>query len=89
MLVPLLGSRTHWVRQLPGQLFHNIISHGIAKLVEFLRGRPRGGHCHSQHQSNQLRSLGAQQVPGRVEGHDSGHEWHHGVLLFFDPSQGA
>ena len=31
-----LGSRTHWVRQLPGQLFHNIISHGIAKLVEFL-----------------------------------------------------
>jgi predicted dehydrogenase len=31
-----LGSRTHWVRQLPGQLFHNIISHGIAKLAEFL-----------------------------------------------------
>ena len=32
----LLSSRTHWVRQLPGQLFHNIISHGIAKLAEFL-----------------------------------------------------
>src|SRR5438132_8284748 len=31
-----LGSRTHWLRQLPGQLFHNIISHGIAKLAEFL-----------------------------------------------------
>src|SRR5439155_4397130 len=31
-----LGTRTHWVRQLPGQLFHNIISHGIAKLAEFL-----------------------------------------------------
>jgi predicted dehydrogenase len=31
-----LSSRTHWVRQLPGQLFHNIISHGIAKLAEFL-----------------------------------------------------
>src|SRR5438445_7334656 len=31
-----LGSRNHWVRQLPGQLFHNIISHGIAKLAEFL-----------------------------------------------------
>src|SRR5205807_1525698 len=31
-----LGSRTHWVRLLPGQLFHNIISHGIAKLAEFL-----------------------------------------------------
>jgi predicted dehydrogenase len=33
---PLLGNRNHWVRQLPGQLFHNIISHGIAKLAEFL-----------------------------------------------------
>ena len=33
---PLLGNRDHWVRQLPGQLFHNIISHGIAKLAEFL-----------------------------------------------------
>ena len=33
---PILGNRSHWVRQLPGQLFHNIISHGIAKLAEFL-----------------------------------------------------
>jgi len=33
---PVLGNREHWVRQLPGQLFHNIISHGIAKLAEFL-----------------------------------------------------
>src|SRR5437764_2769274 len=31
-----LGSRTHWLRQLPGQLFHNLIRHGIAKLAEFL-----------------------------------------------------
>ncbi len=31
-----LSSRTHWLRQLPGQLFQNIISHGIAKLAEFL-----------------------------------------------------
>ena len=31
-----LSSQTHWLRQLPGQLFHNIISHGIAKLAEFL-----------------------------------------------------
>jgi predicted dehydrogenase len=31
-----LGSQSHWLRQLPGQLFHNIISHGIAKLAEFL-----------------------------------------------------
>ncbi len=32
----LLGSRTYWVRQLPGQLLHNVVSHGIARLVEFL-----------------------------------------------------
>ena len=35
-VAPILGNRSHWVRQLPGQLFHNIISHGIAKLAEFL-----------------------------------------------------
>jgi len=33
---PILGSRRHWVRQLPGQLLHNVISHGIARLAEFL-----------------------------------------------------
>lgn len=32
----LLGQREHWVRQLPGQLLHNILSHGIARLAEFL-----------------------------------------------------
>jgi predicted dehydrogenase len=33
---PVLGNSAHWVRQLPGQLLHNIISHGLAKLAEFL-----------------------------------------------------
>jgi predicted dehydrogenase len=32
----LMGNPGHWVRQLPGRLLHNILSHGIAKLVEFL-----------------------------------------------------
>lgn len=32
----LLGDSGHWVRQLPGQLLHNIISHGIAKIAEFI-----------------------------------------------------
>jgi predicted dehydrogenase len=31
-----IGNPSHWVRRLPGQLLHNIISHGIAKLAEFL-----------------------------------------------------
>src|SRR5690606_26829687 len=33
---PLLGNANHWVRRLPGQLMHNIISHGIARIAEFL-----------------------------------------------------
>lgn len=33
-----LGNKAHWVRGLPGQLLQNIISHGIAKIVEYLPG---------------------------------------------------
>jgi len=32
----LLTDKYHWVRRLPGKLLHNIISHGIAKVAEFL-----------------------------------------------------
>ena len=32
----LLGDQHHWVRRLPGKLLHNIISHGIARIAEFL-----------------------------------------------------
>jgi predicted dehydrogenase len=32
----LLGDQQHWVRRLPGKLLHNIISHGIARIAEFL-----------------------------------------------------
>jgi predicted dehydrogenase len=32
----LLSDRNHWVRRLPGKLLHNIISHGIARIAEFL-----------------------------------------------------
>ncbi len=32
----LLGDKHHWVRRLPGRLLHNIISHGIARIAEFL-----------------------------------------------------
>lgn len=56
-----LGNRNHWVRQLPGQLFHNIISHGIAKLAEFLNDELTEIVA-SAHQSEQVRSLGAQEV---------------------------
>jgi len=33
-----LANKTHWVRSLPGQLMHNIISHGIAKIAEYMIG---------------------------------------------------
>ncbi len=32
----LLGDKHHWVRSLPGKLLQNIISHGIARIAEFL-----------------------------------------------------
>jgi predicted dehydrogenase len=32
----LLNDRRHWVRQLPGKLLQNVISHGIARIAEFL-----------------------------------------------------
>ena len=32
----LLGDKRHWVRSLPGQLLQNVISHGIARIAEFL-----------------------------------------------------
>jgi hypothetical protein len=32
----LLGDKQHWVRRLPGKLLQNIVSHGIARIAEFL-----------------------------------------------------
>src|SRR5579872_2092217 len=32
----LLDDKNHWVRRLPGKLLHNVISHGIARIAEFL-----------------------------------------------------
>ncbi|SRR6266446_174924 len=54
---PVLGNREHWVRQLPGQLFHNIISHGIAKLAEFLDDEI-ALLVATAHQSDELKRLG-------------------------------
>lgn len=34
----LLGDKQHWIRSLPGQLLQNVISHGIARIAEFLAG---------------------------------------------------
>jgi predicted dehydrogenase len=58
---PMLADPNHWVRRLPGQLFHNIVSHGIARIAEFLRSEPVELHV-SVHQSEQLRALGGVEV---------------------------
>jgi predicted dehydrogenase len=34
----LLADKYHWARRLPGGLPHNIISHGVSKIAEYLRG---------------------------------------------------
>lgn len=57
---PVLGS-THWVRKLPGQLLHNIISHGVAKLAEFVDDELTEIVARA-HQSPQLRALGGEEV---------------------------
>ncbi len=35
----LLGDKRHWVKQLPGSLLQNIISHGISRIAEFMTGK--------------------------------------------------
>ena len=58
---PILGNRSHWVRRLPGQLLHNVVSHGIARLTEFLDDELT--HVAAQAlQSTQLRKLGGEEV---------------------------
>jgi predicted dehydrogenase len=58
---PVLGNSNHWVRQLPGQLLHNLISHGIAKLAEFLDDELTEIVA-TAHQSQQLHGLGGEEV---------------------------
>jgi predicted dehydrogenase len=58
---PLLANRRHWVRELPGQLLHNVISHGIARLAEFLDD-DLAEIAASAHQSDKLRKLGGQEI---------------------------
>jgi predicted dehydrogenase len=53
----LLGDQKHWVRSLPGKLLQNLISHGIAKIAEFLDGSEFKVLAHGS-TSPLLRSIG-------------------------------
>lgn len=57
----LLGDRQHWVRRLPGKLLHNIISHGIARIAEFLTSDSPRVIAHG-FTSALLRSLGEREI---------------------------
>jgi predicted dehydrogenase len=65
---PILGDPNHWVRRLPGQLLHNVVSHGIAKLAEFLDDDLDVISAHG-HQSARLRSMGGAEVLDELRVH--------------------
>jgi predicted dehydrogenase len=57
----LLGDKQHWVRRLPGKLLQNIISHGIARIAEFLPGDDPTIIVHG-FTSPMLRSMGESEI---------------------------
>jgi predicted dehydrogenase len=57
----LLANSGHWVRQLPGKLLQNVISHGMARLAEYFEGDdPDVQVC--GYVSPMLRSLGEEEI---------------------------
>lgn len=57
----LLSDKQHWVRRLPGGLLQNIISHGIARIAEFLTGESLEIVAHG-FTSPTLRGLGETEI---------------------------
>ena len=57
----LLADKQHWVRRLPGQLLHNIISHGVARIAEYLLGEDMQVVARG-FVSPRLRSVGEQEL---------------------------
>jgi predicted dehydrogenase len=57
----VLKSSGHWVRSLPGGLLHNIISHGIARIAEFVSGDGMSVMAHG-FTSPMLKRLGGKDI---------------------------
>lgn len=57
----LLSDTTHWVRDLPGKLLHNLISHGIARIAEYIASDRPEVHAFGQ-VSPALRALGEEGI---------------------------
>jgi len=66
----LLGDKNHWVRQLPGKLLHNIISHGVARIAEFMQVEAPLVFAHG-YSSPLLRSIGESDVVDELRAHIS------------------
>ena len=61
----LLGDSRHWVRSLPGSLLQNVSSHGICRIVEFLRG-DRPSVIAKGFTSTQMKSMGQHNIIDEV-----------------------
>jgi predicted dehydrogenase len=57
----LLSDKSHWVRRLPGKLLHNIISHGVARIAEYLTTDSPTIIAHG-HISQCLRNMGETEI---------------------------
>jgi predicted dehydrogenase len=57
----LLADKNHWVRKLPGKLLHNIISHGVARIAEYIDVEAPAVMAHG-FVSPFLRSLGETEI---------------------------
>jgi predicted dehydrogenase len=57
----LLSDKSHWVRRLPGKLLHNIISHGVARIAEYLTTDSPTIIAHG-HISQGLRDMGENEI---------------------------
>ena len=57
----LLGDKDHWVRRLPGKLLQNVISHGIARIAEFLTSENPNVIAHG-FVSSLLRQIGEAEI---------------------------
>ena len=64
----LLGDKDHWIRRLPGRLLHNIISHGIARIAEFMESDAPLVSAHG-YASPLLRSIGETEVIDELRAH--------------------
>ena len=76
----LLGDRRHWVRGLPGGLLQNIISHGIARIAEFLTHRLAARDRARVREPAPPRASAKHDIVDELQGHHRGRRAHDRLL---------